>query len=137
MRRILIALAGIAAMVSPAGAQQRTKSGNDMIEACRMFASGTASTPDNALQAGTCLGEIDALNWLAPVMEGESVRACVPTIATQQQMAKVVVDYLVQNADRLREPFQGLALEALADTWPCPKSKAGLLQRFWDRIAPD
>jgi hypothetical protein len=137
MRRILITVVGIAAIVLPADAQQHTENGSDMIEACRIIASGTALLLDNALRAGTCRGEIDALNWIAPVIGDSSLRACVPTSVTQQQEAKVIVDFLAQNADRIREPFQGLALEALAGIWPCPKDKPGLLRRLWNRIAPD
>jgi hypothetical protein len=96
-----------------------------MIDACRIIASGTALTPDNALRAGTCRGEIDAFNWIAPVIGDSSLRACVPTSVTQQQEAKVTVDFPAQNADRIREPFQGLALETLAGIWRCPKTSPG------------
>ena len=132
MRRILIAAAGIVAMVLSADAQEHLQSGNDLVEACRVIANGSAPTPNNAFQAGICLGQIEALNWVAPGIAGESIRACVPQNITRQQMAKVVVTYFDQNTDRLREPFEGLALEALALTWPCHEER-GWFERWWNR----
>jgi hypothetical protein len=133
MRRALIGLVGIIAIVSSANAQQNTENGKDMIEACRIVSSGNTPAPDHALQAGTCLGELDALNWIAPVTSSDLIRACIPTTTSQQQLAKVVVDFLDQNADRLREPFQGLVLEAFASRWPCAKH-IGWVERLLNRV---
>jgi hypothetical protein len=133
MQRALIGLVVAIATVSPVDAQQNTENGRDMIEACRIIASGDVPASDHALQAGTCLGELDALNWIAPVVGSDLIRACIPTTISQQQLAKVIVDFLDQNADRLREPFQGLALEAFAGRWPCAKH-LGLVERLLDRI---
>ena len=121
MRHILIIATTVAAIAYPAMAQERMQSGNDLIEACRSIANGAAPTPDSTLQVGMCFGEIEALNWLAPGAYEESLRSCFPTSVTRQQMARVVVDYFDHNRDRLREPFEPLALEALARTWPCAK----------------
>jgi hypothetical protein len=124
----------------PASGQQldpvKTQSGNEMVDACRMVADGTVPPPDKAFQAGICLGEIEALNWVAPGMLGGPIHACVPEDVTKRQLAKVVADYLQENADRLREPFQGLALEALAATWPCAARKFGWLVGLWKRMVP-
>ena len=126
MRNTLIVAAIIAALVSavevsPVGAQEVKQNGNDLIDACRAIANGTAPTADTALRVGICRGEIEALNWLAPGAYDQSLRSCVPTNVMSREMAKVVVDFMDNNRDRLREPFEGLALEALAQTWPCPK----------------
>lgn len=120
MRRILIVSAAIGAIVFPACAQKHVQSGNDLIEACRSIASGTAPTPDNAFQVGICFGEIEALNWFAPGVNDENLLSCAPIDVTRQQMAKTIVAYLDQNSARRPEPFEGLALEALAHRWPCP-----------------
>jgi hypothetical protein len=93
-----------------------------LIDACRVIA-GTTPTEHKSLQEeGVCLGKIEALNWVAPMLYDENLRSCVPTDVTNVQMAKIIVAYLDQNADRLREPFDGLALEALAHAWRCPKN---------------
>ncbi len=119
MRTILIIAAAIAAIARPAYAQERTYSGNDLIEACRVVAKGTITDTHDPLHVGVCLGEIEALNWTAPGVHDENFRSCPPDEVTRQQLAKVVVDYLDRNHDQLTEPFEGLALEAFAHTWPC------------------
>jgi hypothetical protein len=132
MRQGLLIATAIVVIVCPANAQERTPSGNDLIEACRSIAGGTIPTPDKSLQAGVCLGEIEALDWLAPGQEDERLRSCVPSSATRQQMAEVVVAYLDQNRDRLSEPFEGLALEALARMWPC-KEEPGWFEKWFNK----
>lgn len=121
MRSLLIVAATMAAIISPARAQEPNQNGIDLIEACRAIAGGTVPTSDTALRIGVCRGQIEALNWLAPGAYDKRLRSCVPSTVNLQEMAKVVVDYLDHNRDRLREPFEGLALEALAQTWPCPQ----------------
>jgi hypothetical protein len=96
-----------------------------------MVASGTAPASGGAFQAGTCFGEIETLNWFAPGAYDENLRSCAPENVTRRQMAKVIVDYLDRNRDRLNEPFEGLALEAFAHTWPCAE-KRGWLERWFD-----
>jgi hypothetical protein len=120
MRRILIVTAVVADIISPVRAQEAPQSGNDLIGACRAIADGSAPAADTALRVGVCRGQIEALNWVAPGLMGDNIRSCVPTGVTRQEMAKAVVDYLDHNRDRLREPFEGLALEALSLKWPCP-----------------
>jgi hypothetical protein len=142
MRHILIIVAVLAALVFPIGAQQSITPtsttwdaalrGDNLIDACRLIADGTAPTADKSFQAGICLGELAALNWGAPGVYDENLRSCVPTSVTRQELAKVLVDYLDQNRDRLREPFEGLALEALAHAWHCPEPR-GWFQRWFRR----
>lgn len=120
MPRIIVIAAATAVTVAwSASAQQAVQTGNDLLDACRIAAAEVPSTPNNSFQVGVCLGEIEALEWLAPGQENERLRSCVPSNITRQHMAKVVVAYLDHNHDRLREQFEGLALEALASTWPC------------------
>lgn len=114
----------------------KTQNGNDMVEACRIVAEGEAPPPDEAYRTGICLGEIEALTWIAPGLAGDPIRACVPKWKEPQEIAKVVSDYLNKYPEQLREPFEGLALEAMADTWPCPRKQAGWLAKLWARIFP-
>ena len=131
MRRTIVAVT-VTAFVFPAAAQQATQSGNDLLEACRIVATGAPPTPKNGLQVGVCLGEMEALNWLAPGQESERLRSCVPSSVTRQQMAKVVVAYLDQNLDRSTEPFEGLALEAFAHAWPCAE-EPGWFEKWFNK----
>jgi hypothetical protein len=113
----------------------KTQSGSDMVEACRIVADGATPPPDKEYRTGICFGEIEALTWLAPGVAGDEIRSCVPENVTEQQIAKVIADYLDKNRDMLHEPFEGLALQALSETWPCRK-KSGWLARLWDTITP-
>ena len=127
MRRILIAATAIsAAVVCPASAQEHPSNGIDLIEACRVIASGASPTSENTLQVGICRGELEALNWYAPGAYDANLRSCAPAEITSQQLAKTVVDYFDRIRDRLREPFEGLALEAFAHTWPCAEDHSWL-----------
>ena len=122
MRMILVAL-GIAMFARPCVGLEYAKNGSDLIEACRAAASGS---PLTTVQQGMCVGEVVALAWLAPGQINSALRSCVPDNVDAQQMVQVVVNYLDRNQDRLRVPFEGLALEALAQRWPCQKSPSGL-----------
>lgn len=130
-QRILIAAVTVA-LVYPAAAGPATSSGDDLLAGCRAVATGTHPAPNDSTQAGICFGELEALNWLAPGQKSTLLRSCVPDDVTVQQMAKVVVAYIEQHRDRAREPFQGLALEALASTWPCQESR-GWFERFFGK----
>lgn len=132
MWRALIISSAIAATICAATAQEHTRSGSDLIEACRSLANGTAPTSDIRLQVGTCLGELQALHWYAPGVNDPNLRSCIPDGVTRQQMAKSVVAYLDRNSDRLGEPFEGLALEAFAHTWPCAE-EPGWLDRWFNK----
>jgi Rap1a immunity proteins len=134
--RIQIISVAMVALVYPAHAQGQKQSGSDLIEACRSIARGITPTPDSALQVGICLGELEALNWFAPGANDENLRSCVPKSVMRQQMATIVVAYLDKNSTRLREPFEGLALEALAVAWPCTK-ESWWFGKWFNNKAPD
>jgi hypothetical protein len=128
-RAVLLAIFVVAGVVpwSPANAGQELQTGNDLLTACRLLADDTGvkndanATADDPLHVGMCFGEIEALNWLAPGVPDPNLRSCVPADTTTAQMAKVIIRYLERRPERLREPFEGLALEALAHTWPCSR----------------
>lgn len=117
--RIFSVGAVIAILIRPAHALERWYSGNDLLPACRVVSNGTAPTAENAQLVGVCLGQIEALNWAAPGIQGEKLHACVPHEVTLQKMAQVIVEFFDQNPERRTEPFEGSALEALSHSWPC------------------
>jgi Rap1a immunity proteins len=130
MWRILLVFIAISETVCSSEAQDQKISGSSLLEACRQAANGAALTSDSSPKVGMCLGELDALNWIMPGIYHEKDRSCLPDDVTRQQLAKVVVAYLDRNRDRLSEPFQGLALEALAKFWPCPPER-GWFERWF------
>jgi Rap1a immunity proteins len=46
-------------------------------------------------------------------------RICLPREVTDEQIVKVVVQYIDSQPARLHEDFVLLAMEALRKTWPC------------------
>jgi Rap1a immunity proteins len=126
MRPLLIgAVVTVATLVTcgavayPALAADQPYNGIDLLAGCRVAATGAKPNADNALEVGICLGEVEALKWDAPDVSDDNFRSCVPQGVTRQQLAAVVVKFLEQNPDRQREPFEILALNALAGIWPC------------------
>jgi Rap1a immunity proteins len=105
---------------TPAFLNAKIWSAADLNEACKEIGFGSPLKPDDMLQVGVCLGEIEALNFTAQGLGNERLRACIPPGITRLEKLRVVVVYIDQNHDRLREPFEVLALEALAHSWPCP-----------------
>ena len=65
-----------------------------------------------SFREGLCLGIVSTI-------PSADEKTCVPPQATNQQMVRVVVQYIDARPARLHEPFQDLALEALRATWPC------------------
>ena len=47
---------------------------------------------------------------------------CEPDDATFGQFMVVIMKYLRDNPAELHQPFVRLAVDALAATWPCPKT---------------
>jgi hypothetical protein len=124
MRSIFIFATAITTTISVAAAQDnavsdKTVSGKYLLEGCRVIAGANAVTTGDSFQAGICLGEINALIWADAGNYDENIRSCVPDGTTAQQMARVIVAFFDKNPKRLSEPFEGLALEGLARTWPC------------------
>ena len=135
VRAVLLAVVVVAGVApwSAASVAQELQTGNDLLTACRLLANNDSAVKsdanakaDDPLHLGICFGEIEALNWLAPGAYDPNLRSCVPADITTAQMAKAIVQYLGHRPDRLREPFEGLALEALAHTWPCPGHRGWL-----------
>jgi Rap1a immunity proteins len=65
-----------------------------------------------------CLGNVQAVGYLGEALPAP-YKICVPRGVTPEQSVRVVIQYLTARPDRLHEPFIALAVEALAQTWPC------------------
>jgi hypothetical protein len=81
-----------------------------MLPDCRLFAEGS-SYPHTILQ-GYCAGLVEGIAYTA-----NSV--CIPAGANNNQLVRVVVQYIDSYPARLNEDFRALALEALFKAWPC------------------
>jgi Rap1a immunity proteins len=111
---------GLKAHADPPLFNERAWSAAELNEACREVGFGASVKAEDSMRAGVCLGEVESLSWAAQGMSKEKLRSCIPTGITRLEKLRVIVVYLDQNHVRLSEPFEVLALEALAQGWPCP-----------------
>jgi hypothetical protein len=68
----------------------------------------------NEFAQGVCAGIVGSMFYFS-----ERFGFCVPATATGAELVGVIVVYIEQLPARRTEPFEELALEALAKTWPC------------------
>src|SRR5215472_12052052 len=81
-----------------------------VISGCQNFLAGNDTS---LLVQGMCFGEVTAL---FETFAGK----CAPPDVPGQQLMHTVVEYIdSQPRARLNEPFNHLAIEAMAKAWPC------------------
>jgi hypothetical protein len=112
----LCGMAVIAALMLSGGlafaASNDTSSANSVMPGCRNFASdNTSSGSDLTFKSGICLGVLLSIYYLT--------QSCVPPQVTNQQTARVIVQYIDARPARMHESFIGLAREAIMAAWPC------------------
>ena len=111
MRAGLIAIAAFLAGILPCRAA--VKNGNFMLPACQEALSGKAS-----FLAGVCYGSVDALVFWGADLPPE-YRICLPSGATNEQLARVFVRYMETHPDTLHYAYTILAAKAFHEAWPC------------------
>jgi hypothetical protein len=98
-----------------ASAQGATRTGTEMLAACRAFLEGQAlfehATPEEAARAGFCGGYVLGIIT-------EETEACVPPMPAREVVSKIV-EYLETHSDELDRAFDDLVERALMATWPC------------------
>ena len=94
-------------------AQKDIYSADYLMPGCRDF---IGADTDNAHLRGYC---VDLVIGLA--RDAYAPRICVPREATDEQIVRVVVQYIDSQPARLQEDFVLLATEALRKTWPCKR----------------
>jgi hypothetical protein len=116
----------ISLQIEVSQAQINTETGNYMLEACRLLAEYNAKPPQNSdemFKVGLCMGKLHALAQVANLLTIDDLRSCHPVGVSGVQTAKVIVMFLEKHPSELHEGFEKLALEALAEAWPCSGDK--------------
>jgi hypothetical protein len=109
----------------PVAAQEKWPTANAMMRGCRALSSGSPPPSDTpsmeSLRMAQCGGAISALLFEATMSQAIIGKAlfCTPTGVTTDQALRVVLAYIDKHPERQHERFVQLALEALADAWPC------------------
>ena len=110
----LLALGGTAGGQSPDG----------WFLGCKAFAEGRPNTqPQLYGMAHFCSGVVHGLVAVGPLLPA-NLQFCPPQASTPSQLARVVVEYIEAEPQRMHEDFRQLTLEAFHDAWPC---KSGAL----------
>jgi hypothetical protein len=92
--------------------------GADAQRFCELLVQGSFRDHGEARAAGSCEGMIETAMLFSPNLPAD-VRACPPAQGSVLQSAKVLLQYIDNNPDRLNEPGITLAIEAFRDAWPC------------------
>ncbi|MDR6302680.1 hypothetical protein GGQ85_000356 [Nitrobacter vulgaris] len=67
---------------------------------------------------GKCSGIVNAAIYFSKVLP-PSIRFCAPDEATNEQVLRVVVNYLDRHPEVLHLDFRALVIKALHEAWPC------------------
>jgi hypothetical protein len=116
--RVYIILAGLALLLIGSVSGTVVDKGADAQKSCGLLVQKSFRDQDEARFAGACEGMIETAMLFSPNLPAE-VRACPPAQGSVLESAKVLLQYIDNNPDRLNEPGITLALEAFRDTWPC------------------
>jgi hypothetical protein len=112
MRAILVGTM-LALAVTTAGAQDDDiNSANFMVPHCRALVARESS---NFLFQGVCVGTIDSLQYVRPLMGC----ADIPNGVTADEAINVIIRYIEARPGRMHELFKALAIEAMFNAWPC------------------
>jgi hypothetical protein len=116
--RVYIIVAGLAlSVIGKAGATVVDK-GIDLQKSCELLVQDSFRDQGEARSAGSCEGMIETTMLFSPNLPA-NVRACPPAQGSVLQSAKVLLRYLKNNPDRMKEPGVTVAIEAFRDAWPC------------------
>jgi Rap1a immunity proteins len=122
MIRLHLAGVTLIASITIATAQSGSRgyNGSILLAGCENhLEQATPSTPIEVVYAsGICLGMVSVLSRMGTMLPRD-VRSCPPETATVTQGIRVVVKYLKDHPERLHEPFEKLAVDALRGVWPC------------------
>ncbi|OAF03563.1 hypothetical protein AYJ54_03330 [Bradyrhizobium centrolobii] len=123
--RVYIILAGLALLlIGREGSGTIVDKGTDAQKSCELLVQKSFRDQGDARSAGSCEGMIETAMLFAPNLPAE-VRACPPAQGSILESAKILLQYIDNNPDRLNEPGITLALEAFRDAWPCHGDDAG------------
>jgi hypothetical protein len=99
---------------------QGSWTGKEFLDACKVLATSVPKNdPDDPVLGGYCAGMVHTL--MIP-RKYSGFEICPPENATVQQGATVLVKFSDDHPEELNLPAVRLALAALRNAWPCPKS---------------
>jgi len=122
--RVYIIVAGIVLLVIGKASATVVDKGTDLQSSCELLVQNSFRDQAEARSAGSCEGMIETAMLFSPNLPAD-VRACPPAQGSVMQSAKVLLRYLNDNPDRVKEPGVTIAIEAFRDAWPCHGDDSG------------
>lgn len=116
--RVYVIAAGLVLSVIGRGSATVVDKGTDAQRSCELLVQNSFRDQDEARSAGACEGMIETAMLFSPNLPVD-VRGCPPAQGSRLQSAKVLLRYIDNNPDRVKEPGITIALEAFRDAWPC------------------
>ncbi len=116
--RVYIIVAALTLSVIGTGKATVVDKGTDALKSCDLLIQDSFHDYGEARSAGSCEGMIETAMLFSPNLPA-NIRACPPAQGSILQSAKVLLRYLENNPDRLKEPGITVAIEAFRDAWPC------------------
>lgn len=121
----LLACAAILSVGAPAALAD---SGIDLLRQCRPINSQSGPNVGERVNAAYCFGYLRGLvegniaipQWLADDEKAKGM-FCVPPEGQNEQIARVVIQYLEAHPQDLHQSAVALSLAALYRAFPCPK----------------
>jgi len=93
-------------------ANDQPYSANSIMPGCRQYLLAPGKVTD-FYHVGVCHGAIIALSYISD--------NCSPAEVTNDQLVRVIVQYVDARPARMHENFVKLALEAVKAAWPCQR----------------
>src|ERR1700746_3340819 len=116
--RVNVIVAGLALAVIGRVNATVVDAGTDAQRSCELLVQGSFRDNGEARSAGSCEGMIETTMLFSPNLPAD-VRACPPAQGSVLQSAKVLLRYIENNPDRMKEPGVPVAIEAFRDAGPC------------------
>ena len=116
--RVYIIVAGLIFSIIGKGSATVVDKGIDLQRSCELLVQDSFRDQGEARSAGSCEGMIETTMLFSPNLPADT-RACPPAQGSVLQSAKVLLRYLNNNPDRVKEPGVTVAIEAFRDAWPC------------------
>lgn len=92
--------------------------GADVQRSCKLFVQSSFRDQGEARSAGACEGMMETAMLFAPNLPAK-IRGCPPAQGSVLESAKILLRYLDNNPDRVKEPGITITIEAFRDAWPC------------------
>ncbi len=122
--RVYIIVAGVVLLVIGKASATVVDKGTDLQSSCELLVQNSFRDQAEARSAGSCEGMIETAMLFSPNLPAD-LRACPPAQGSVMQSAKVLLRYLNDNPDRVKEPGVTIAIEAFRDAWPCHGDDSG------------